>query len=55
VGVVDETENEKWIETLTKQAERGNFELFLIKTDRFSIRCAAISDLSAVEEIRSAG
>ena len=31
-GVVDETENEKWIETLTKQAERGNFWLFLIKT-----------------------
>ena len=32
-GIVDDDDKEKWIERLTNQAERGNFWLFLIKTD----------------------
>ena len=32
-GILDEDEKEKWIARLMKQAESGNFWLFLIKTD----------------------
>jgi serine/threonine-protein kinase len=32
-GILDEDDKEKWIERLMKQAESGNFWLFLIKTD----------------------
>ena len=32
-GILNETDEEKWIAKLMKQAEQGNFWLFLIKTD----------------------
>ena len=32
-GILDENEKEKWIASLMKQAEQGNFWLFLINTD----------------------